>query len=71
MSYYGGLGGVLNRSRFKVVSENPNEYPGLRTFGIQRKKHSKRATPKFSVGSWSNVEVAEELKCVRRIGVSL
>lgn len=54
MSYDGGLGGVLNRSHFKGVSEDTNEYPGLRT------EHSKRATPKFSVGSWSNVEVAEE-----------
>lgn len=61
MSYYGGgLGGVLNRSRLKVVSEDRNEYPGLRTSGIQCNEHSKRATPKFSVGLWSNVEVAEE-----------
>lgn len=60
MSYYGGLGGVLNRSHFKVVSEDPNEYPGPRTLGTQCKKHSKRATPKFSMGSWSNMEVPEE-----------
>lgn len=60
MSYDGGLGGVLNRSHFKGVSEDPNEYPGLRTSGIQCNEHSKRAIPKFSVGSWSNVEVAEE-----------